>query len=346
MDPKKQITLDDIAKELKISKVAVSKALRDHPDISSDTKTLVSETAARLGYVPNFVARNLSSRKSNIIGLVVPKVAHHFLSDAIEHIYEHAYKKKYEIFMTVSEENPDYELHHLQSLLSMRVDGLLISVTENTKDLAIFETIKNRGVPLVFFDRVINDLGFSCVTSDDEGGSFEAVTYLVKAGFTKIAHIAGYEYTSIGRLRKSGFLKGVKKHRLHVPEEWILEGGFSEDSGYKNMIRLFKSGNMPEVIFTVTYPVAIGVMLAAEELGISVPEELNIFCFGGSHYNHFIKPSLSFVRQPVEQIAKTAVNLIIDEINDINLKPQNIKIPTEVVICDTCLNKLENNFYE
>ena len=141
-------------------------------------------------------------------------------------------------------------------------------------------------------------------------------------------------------------MKAIKKYKLVVPAEWIIEGGFSEDSGYKNMIRLFKTGNLPEVIFTVTYPVAIGVMMAAEELGIAVPEELNIFCFGGSNYNHFIKPSLSFIKQPVEEISYTAVNLIIDQINDLKKKPQNIKIPTDIVICDTCLTKTEDNFYE
>ena len=342
MAPKKQITLDDIAKELKISKVAVSKALRDHPDISIETKNLVVETASQLGYVPNFVARNLSSKRSNTIGLVVPKVAHHFFSEVIEYIYESAYKHKYEIIMTVSQENPEHEIDHLQSLLSMRVDGLLISVTEKTKNLEIFETIKKRGVPLVFFDRVIENIGFSCITSDDEGGAFDAVSCLVKAGYKKIAHLAGYDYTSIGRLRKSGFIRGIKKHKLSLPDEWIIEGGFSENSGYKNMIRLFKTGNMPEVIFTVTYPVAMGVILAAEELGISVPEDLNIFCFGGSNYNHFIKPSLSFVEQPVEEIAKTAVDLVIDEINEVKNKPKNIKIPTNVVLCDTCLTKMED----
>lgn len=346
MTPKKQITLDDIARELKISKVSVSKALRDHPDISSETKNLVIETATRLGYVPNFVARNLSSKRSNTIGLVVPKIAHHFFSEAIEYIYECAYEQKYEIIMTHSQENPEYEKHHLQSLLAMRVDGLLISVTENTKDFSIFETIRSRGVPLVFFDRVINNIGFSCVTSDDDGGAFDAVKYLVNAGYTKIAHLAGYDYTSIGRLRMAGYKKAIKKFKLDVPDEWIIEGGFSEDSGYKGMIRLFKTGNLPEVIFTVTYPVAIGVMLAAEELGIAVPDQLNIFCFGGSNYNHFVKPSLSFIKQPVEEISYSAVNLVIDQINDPKLKPQNIKIPTEVIICDTCKTRTEDNFYE
>lgn len=343
MAAKKQITLDDIAKHLKISKVAVSKALRDHSDISAETKNLVIETANLFGYVPNFVARNLSSKRSNTIGLVVPKVAHHFFSEAIEHIYQAAYAKKYEVIMTVSQENPEYEIHHLQSLLAMRVDGLLISVTENTRDSAIFETIKKRGVPLVFFDRVIDGLGFSCVTSDDEKGAYDAVSYLVKSGYRKIAHLSGYDYTSIGRLRKSGFQKAVKKYNLDVPPKWVVAGGFSEESGYKGMIRLFKSGPLPEVIFTVTYPVGLGVLMAAEELGISVPEDLNIFCFGGSHYNHFIKPSLSFIKQPVKKISELAVNQVINQINDENLVPENIKIPTEIVICGTCLAKSEEN---
>ena len=220
---KAHVTIKDLARELNISPSTVSRALKDHPDISLETKNLVIEMASQLGYVPNYVARNLSSKRSNTIGLVVPKVAHHFFSEVIEFIYENTFKNKYEIIMTVSHESPEHEIHHLQSLLSMRVDGLLISVTEKTKNSEIFKTIKKRGVPLVFFDRVIENIGFSCITSDDEGGALDAVSYLVKAGYTKIAHLAGYEYTSIGRLRKSGFIKGIKKHKLEIPDEWIIE---------------------------------------------------------------------------------------------------------------------------
>lgn len=335
MNLKTQITLTDIAKELGISTVSVSKALRDHPDISAATKKRVRDTATEMGYLPNFIARNLSSKKTNTIGLVVPKVAHYFLSDAIEHICESAYQNNYEIIITVSQESVEHEIKHIQSLLSMRVDGILISVTENTKDNAIFEMVKKQGVPLVFFDRVIDDIGFSCVTSDDEKGAFDAVSYLVDSGFKKIAHIGGYDYTSIGRLRKKGYIKAIKKNNLDIPESWIIEGGFSEDNGYNGMKHLFKSGQLPEVVFTVTYPVAIGVMQAAKELGISIPDDLNIFCFGGSNYNHFVKPSLSIVKQPIEEISQTAVNLLIDQINNVQSKPKNIKIATEIVVCDT-----------
>ncbi len=212
MTPKKVITLKDIAEDLNISKVSVSKALRDHPDIGAETKRLVRETAERLGYVPNYIARNLSSRQSKTIGLVVPKIAHHFFASAIETIYHTAFDNKYEIIMTVSQEKVENELIHLQTLLSMRVDGLLISVTEQTKDKSIFETVKKRGIPLVFFDRVIEGLGFSTITADDEQGTYDAITEVINSGYTKFAHLAGYSYTNIGKNRLKDRKGGARSH--------------------------------------------------------------------------------------------------------------------------------------
>lgn len=335
----KQTTLADIALELDLSQVAVSKALRDHPDISADTKELVKRTAIKLGYVPNYMARNLSSKRSQTIGLVVPKVAHHFFAEIIESIYDRAYANGYEVIMTVSQENAENELKHIQTLLAMRVDGLLISVTEQTRDLKIFEMIKKRGVPLVFFDRVFDHLGFSCVSTDDELGAYEAITYLVKAGFRNIAHLGGYTSTNIGKYRMDGYLKAIKKNKLTIPSEWIIEGGFDEVSGYRGFQKLFKSERLPEVIFAVTYPVALGVLTAANELGINIPDDIDMICFGGSNYNRFIKPSLSFIQQPVQEIGKQAVDLLIEEINNSHQKVSNIKIPTKIKICDTCHQK-------
>ena len=342
----KHVTLDDIAKELNISKVAVSKALRNHPDISQTTKERVNEAAINLGYVPNFIARNLSSQRSNTIGLVVPKIAHHFFAEVIEEIYEKAYENNFEVIMTVSQENSENELKHIQNLLAMRVDGLLISVSEKTTDLSIFETIKSRNVPLVFFDRVIPGLGFSCVTSDDYNGTFEAISYLVNTGYSKIAHLGGYSFTHIGKFRFQGFKDAIKNFNLTIPNEWIVEGGFDEKSGYLGFNKILKSGMIPEVIFTVTYPVALGAMLAAEEAGIRIPEDLSILSFGGSNYNHFIKPALSFIRQPVKEIGKASVKILLSEIKNRELSNTTLKIPTELVICETCLNKTGNQIYE
>jgi LacI family transcriptional regulator len=244
--------------------------------------------------------------------------------------------------MTVSQENVENELIHLQTLLSMRVDGLLVSVTEQTKDKAIFETVKKRGIPLVFFDRVIEGVGFSTVTASDEQGTYDAIAEIIGTGYTKLAHLAGYSYTNIGKKRLNGFKKALRDNKLDIPEPWIVETGFSESDGYKGFMKIFRSGNLPEVIFTVTYPVALGVILAAQEAGISVPGDIQILSFGGSIYNRFVSPSISYIDQPAEEIGRNATELLLDEIKNPEMREeQHIVVPTELVICDTCKKKEE-----
>jgi LacI family transcriptional regulator len=334
---KKQITLDDIARKLNISKVAVSKALRDHPDISDDTKKRVIRMADEMGYVPNFIARNLSSRRSNTIGLVVPKIAHHFFARAIESIYETAYDQNYEIITTVSQENAQHEIQHIQNLLSMRVDGLLVSITEQTTETRIFETVRDWGVPLVFFDRVIEGLGFSCVITNDFESAFQSITILLDSGYTTIGHLAGYQNTNIGRNRAAGFEEAFNQKGRNVPRGMIVEGGFGEEDGYRGLLTLIKNGSLPEVVFTVTYPVALGVMLAADEMNIAIPDQLEIISFGGSYYNRFLKPSLTFIDQPAQEMASIATQLLIEEIRSMEgSSGKTIEIPTRLIFCETC----------
>lgn len=343
MNQKKQVTLNDIAQKLKISKVAVSKALRDHPDISPQTKELVKETARQMGYVPNFIARNLSAGQSRTIGLVVPKIAHHFFSHAIEAIYETAYRNHYEIIMTVSQENAHHEAQHIQTLLSMRVDGLLVSVSGQPTEKEVFDAVRRRHVPLVFFDRVMEDMGFPCVTTDDEESSYKAIRHLIDAGYTKIGHLAGYQHTSIGRNRLLGFRRALQDGTLPINEDWIIEGGFAEEDGFNGLNKMMKHGPLPEVVFAVTYPVALGVLLAAEQAGLTVPGVIDVLSFGGSSYNHFIKPSITFIDQPAREIGSQATEVLLQQIS----APESatighIKLPGKLVICETC-NKREGN---
>ncbi|TFH02233.1 MAG: LacI family transcriptional regulator [Calditrichales bacterium] len=332
-----QVTLKDIASKLNVSKVTVSKALRDHPDISQETKRIVREMAALLGYTPNFVARNLSSRKSNTIGLVVPKIAHHFFATAVETIYSIAFNRGYEIMMAVSQENAEFEIKHIQTLLSMRVDGLLISVTEQTRDNEIFNLVKKKKVPLVFFDRVIKNIGFSSVTTDDREGAARCTNHAIDAGYTKIAHLAGYNYTNIGRERLAGFEAAMKARGLEINNQWVIEGGFSEEDGYRGFLKLFKNPPMPEVIFAVTFPVAMGIYTAAKEIGMSIPHDIDIISFGGSDYNRFFSPSMTFLDQPAAELSEMAMSLLIDEIKNPDMREaRELMIPGELIICQTC----------
>lgn len=337
MMKQKQITLNDIALKLNVSKVTVSKALRDHPDIGRVMKKKVREMADQLGYVPNFVARNLSAEHSNTIGLVVPKIAHHFFASTIESIYETAYAHNYEVILMVSRENEQNEMKQIQTLLSMRVDGLLVSVTEMTKDSTIFETVQKRKIPLVFFDRAMENLQLSRVTSDDEGGSYEAVLQLIEAGHKRIAHLAGYQYSSIGMRRRAGYERALDECQIQVPAEYIIEGGFGEADGYLGFMKLFKK-ELPEAIFAVTYPVALGVLAAAENSGIKIPQDLDLICFGGSEYNRFISPSLSFINQPTDEIGRIATELLVSEIQNPDQPSTEIIVPTKLIKCETCMN--------
>ncbi len=335
-----QITLADIAKELNVSKVTVSKALRGHPDISAATSELVKKTAQRLGYTPNYFARNLSSRKSNTIGVVVPKIAHFFFGSVIEGIYDAAFKNNYEIILTVSQENAEREKKHIESLLSMRVDGLIVSVSQETKDPSIFEMVKLKGVPLTFIDRIVEIPDVSTVTVDDRGGSFEAVEHAIKLGYTKLGHLSGYQDIYIGKRRNQGFVDALNKYNIEVNPDWIISGGFGEEDGYKGFMKLYESGNLPEFLFTVTYPVALGVYAAVQEVGLKIPDDIDILCFGNGDTNRFISPAISCVNQPTEELGKQAFNLIIENINNYEtFKPKHIEIPTNLLLRETCMVK-------
>ena len=326
------IKLEDLAKKLKVSKVTISKALRDHPDISTETTAKVKELAEKLGYMPNVMAKNLSAKKSNTIGLVIPKIAHIFFASVIESIYNTAFENNYEIVLTVSQEKAERERKHILSLLSMRVDGLLVSITQETKDIEIFKRASNSGVPLIFIDRTPNMPGISSVTVDDEGGAFSAVDYAIKKGYTKIAHIGGPKNINIGRKRYEGFLRAMKTNKIPINPNWVVEGGFGEDDGYNGFNKIYSKGIIPEYIFAATYPIALGIYSAADEHGLRIPEDIEVTCFGKNNFNTFSPSVFNFVNQPTQELGNNAVNLMLEQINNPGLKPKNIVLKTDLII--------------
>lgn len=334
------VTLDDIARRLKVSRVTVSKALRGHPDISEETTRKVRKVAAEIGYSPNIMARNLSSRRSQMLGVVVPKIAHFFFGSVIEAIYNAAFEHNYEIILMVSQENPERQRKHLETLISMRVDGILISISEDTRDMMIFDRIRNRGIPLLFLDRAPDPMpaGFSSVQVDDRGGAMLATEHAIKIGYSKLAHLAGRQNINIGKDRLTGFLDALSKHSLEPRPEWIIEGGFGKESGYHGFMKMYNSGKLPEFIFAVTYPVALGVYEAARDEGVRIPEDVDILCFGDSDMHRFVSPALSCVHQPTTELGAKAVHLMLEIIRNPEVAPeQHVKIPTELILRETCV---------
>ncbi len=336
------ITLDDIARRLKVSKVTVSKALRGHPDISDATKQRVRKVAHELNYSPNMSARNLSARRSNMLGLVVPKIAHFFFGSIIEAVYNTAFENKYETILTVSQESAERERQQLETLVSMRVDGIMISVSRETRDTRVFEWIRKIGIPLVFLDRRPDPppAGFSSVMVDDRRGAFQAVEQAIKVGYRKIGYVGGNLHINIGKCRFQGFQEALKKHGLQAKREWIIQNGFGRDDGYNGFMQMHKTGQLPEFVFAVTYPVAVGVYEAARQLGVRIPDDVDIISFGDSDVGRLIFPAMSCVVQPTGELGSKAVRMVLEAImNPEGYHEQHLEIPTELVLRETCIGK-------
>ena len=332
------ITLNDIAKKLGVSLITVSKALRDHPDISESTAVLIKKTAVELGYSPNFMAKTLASHKSNIIGVILPQIDHHFFSAVIDHIYTYALANNYQVFLTISKENFEVQKEQFRTLLSMRVDGIIMSITQDTHNFEIFENAMNRQIPLVFMDRTPNLYNFNTVTVDDKGGAYKAIKHAINLGYKNIAHFAGFSDINIGKERIQGFITAMNEHGLEIRKEWIIEGDFGERSGYESFMKLYKEKNLPDLILAVTYPVAIGIYTAAKEVGLIIPDDIDIICFGNSPVQNFLSPPLSCIDQPTDKLAAKSLELLFDNISHPeNYIPKQIVIDTDLILRGTCI---------
>lgn len=331
----KAVTLKQIAAVVNTSVSTVSMALSDHPHISSATKVEIQEVAAKMGYTPNLIARKLSSRKKRTIGLIVPKVAHPFFSEAIEAIYDEAHNRRYDIFMMVSGEDATEEAHHIKTLLGLQVDGFLISVTEKTVDTSPFEAILSKNKKLVFFDRIIESINCSRVVCDDYQGCYNLISYAIDKGYTKIGHIAGYSNVYIGRERRRGFEQALKDHDIPLNPNWIVEGGFDQSDGHAGMMKLYQRGPLPQLICTVSFAAALGVLNAIHELGLSMPHDIDMISFGDSGYNSLMKPSLTAVHLDAKGIGRKAVGLLIDQLSHSEWVSEKILVPTQLVIHET-----------
>lgn len=334
----KPVTLNDIAARLNITAVTVSKALRNHPDISPGTTKLIKKVAEELGYLPNIMARNLSARKSNTIGVVLPKIAHSFFGAIVESIYDLAASNGYEVILTISQEDPEREKKQIQSLLAMKVDGIIISISEKTKTTEIFELVMRRGVPIVFIDRIPNMQNVNSVSVDDRGGAIKAIEHAINIGYKRIGHFAGYQDINIGHERFEGYKSAMEKNNLEINPSWVLEGGFSDRNGYNSFMKLYQEKNLPDLIFAVTYPVAFGIYTAAAEVGMKIPNDIDVICFGNANAHKFLSPPLSCVDQPTSLISKNAIDILVENISLADdFKTKNIVIETNLVLRGTCV---------
>ena len=305
-------TITDIAKELNTTPATVSRALSNHPRISEKTKRSVHETALKLNYKTNRIASSLRSGKTHLIGVIIPSAEINFFGSVVHGIENIANENGYGVLLFQSNEQRDYEEKGLQNFLSARVDGILVSIAKDTMDYSHFREIKSRRVPLVFFDRVNDDLDIDSVVIDDYKGAFLATEHLISQGYTRIAHISGPQHLKNFYDRLKGYMGALQANKIKIDHSLIYDGNISIESGRKGTSHFLSMQNPPDAIFATEDFTALGVIKEIKEKGIKIPEQFGVVGFANELFGEHITPTLSTVDQQTIRMGKSALSLLLN----------------------------------
>ena len=327
-----RVTIKDIARELGISPSTVSKALKGHPDISSATKKAVKELVEKWNYKPDPIALSLKGGQGRTIGVIVPEIVHYFFSTVISGIEDLAYDSGYSVMFCQSNELYEREVKAVETLLSSRVDGILVSLSKTTGDFEHFRKIMKAGIPLVFFDRICDDLETDRVIVDDEQGAFDAVEHLIKTGCKEIIHLSGPPNLMIGKNRKEGYIRALKEHNFPVKEENIIKCDTAEEA-QKVVPELLGRSRKPDGIFAVNDLTAAEAMKIVKLNGYKVPDDISIVGFTSGMISDLTDPPLTSVQQHGYTVGREAVSLMINNLEKRKEVPYQTKvIKTELVV--------------
>jgi LacI family transcriptional regulator len=309
------ITIKDIARALGLSTSTVSRALRGSYEISAETRKLVLEYADKLNYRPNPIALSLKEKRSRSIGIVVCEIANNFFSQVINGIESVAYKKGYYVIISQSHESFEREVANTQYLASRSVDGLLISLSTETTDLSHLNKLHDKGLPIVFFDRITEEMPTHKVIANNFNGAYQATEHLIKNGFRRIAHLTISPHLSITKERLAGYKAALADH--HVPYDEALVkyckyGGLIDGEVADAVDELLALKKRPDAVVAASDKLSTGALAALAKRKVKVPEEMAIVGFTNSQLTDIFHPALTSVRQPAFEMGVVAMEMLID----------------------------------
>ena len=325
---KQKITIKTIAKELGVSTSTVSKALRDSHEISIDTKDKIKAYAAMFNYKPNSLALQLRNQKTKLIGVILPRIVHHFFSTVIKGIEQGASEKGYHIMVCFSNESYKKEVENLKVLSNGSVDGLIVSIAKETlesKDFTHFKDLVNEEIPLVLFDRVVDEILCDKVVVDDVGAGYKATKYLLNQNSLKIALITTPEHVNVGTLRRQGYERALSEKGISVNKKLIIE--VEEKENIKAQIERVFDQDI-DAVFAVNEIYAATAMRIAKEKGYKVPQEFSVIGFTDGLISEYSSPSITTIAQHGLEMGKQAVEVLIERIE----KEAEVYEPKKIVI--------------
>lgn len=338
---RQKITIKTIAKELGVSTSTVSKALRDSHEISIETKEKIKAYADYYNYKPNNLALQLRNQKTKVIGVILPKIVHHFFSTVIKGIESGANEKGYHIMVCFSNESYEREVENLKVLSNGSVDGLIVSISNETLEnshFKHFQDLVNEEIPLVLFDRVHDSISCDKVIVDDIGAGYKATKHLAENGRKKIAMLSTPEHVNIGTLRKQGYVKALKEFDLDSNESLVLEIDEKEDAKTQ-IANVFKKDI--DAIFAVNEIYAAIAIRLAKEQNLRVPEDVSVIGFTDGLISEYSSPSITAIVQHGFTMGRQAVELLIERIENENevLSPRTKVISSNLHVRESTKSK-------
>jgi LacI family transcriptional regulator len=333
MDSTKEITIYDIARILNLSASTVSRGLKDHPAIHKDTKSKILQTARELGYQHNTFASNLRQKKTNTLGVIVPRLNSYFMSTIIAGIERIVNEAGYNLIISQSLESAEKEKNSVETMYNSRTDGLLVSLAYDTPDLKHFDVIFSKKLPLVFFDRTHDHPNCLNVVIDNFKAGVDATSHLIEQGCKKIIHVGGNLVRNVYADRFNGYLSALENADHKFSPDMFIQHALNENTGKEIIQQILTIKPMPDGIFTSNDTSAVAIIQELKKAGYRIPEDIAIVGFNNDPISKVIDPNLSTINYPGEEMGEIAASTLLDVLRNERTKHFNtIILKHELII--------------
>lgn len=315
-DPEKEVTIYDIAKKLNISAATVSRGLQDHPGINKNTKKKILNAAAEMGYRSNSFASSLRKKRSNIIGVIVPRLNSNFMSDVIAGIEKVVNEANYNLFISQSLESMKKEVSNARAMFNNRVDGLLVSLAYDTDDIGHFEAFVKKGIPVIFFDRVTEHKQCPNIFIDNYKAAYQITTHLIGQGCRRIMHIGGNLLRNVYIDRFNGYKQALADNGVAFNDDLLIVNDLSAQSGVNSALSILAMKEMPDGVFVANDLCAISCMQELKKQDIKIPEDIAFGGFNNDPTSCVIEPNLTTIDYKGYEMGEVAAKILIGHLNN------------------------------
>ena len=338
--PEKEVTIYDIAKKLNISAATVSRGLQDRPGTNKDTKKRILEAAAEMGYHSNSFASNLRNKKSNIIGVIVPRLNSVFMSQVIAGIENEVSNANFTLIISQSLESMKKEMAGAGAMYSNRVDGLLVSLAYDTTNIDHFKHFLKRGTPVIFFDRVFENKKYPAIYIDNYKAAYEVTSHLIEQGCKRIVHLTGSQLQNVYHDRFRGYKQALVDHHIDFDEQLLLVSGLSAADGIEAAETILKMDKLPDGVFAANDQCAVTCMQVIKKAGVKIPNDIAFAGFNNDPLTCIIEPNLTTINYKGYEMGQISAKLLMDLMYNKGLHAvDNVILNHELIIRESSVRK-------